>query len=39
MLGGQPVSYEEITVRQAETAEPSLADEGNAGSAIASPRE
>ena len=39
MLGGQPVSYGEITVRQAETAEPSLADEGNAGPAIASPRE
>ena len=39
MLGGQPVSYREITVRHAETAEPSLADEGNASSAIASPRE
>jgi hypothetical protein len=38
MLGGQPVSYEEITVRHAETAGLSLADEGNAGSAIV-PRE
>jgi hypothetical protein len=39
MLGGQPVSYGEITARQAETAGLSLADEGKAGSAIASPRE
>jgi hypothetical protein len=39
MLGGQPVSYGEITVRHAETAGLSLADEGNASSAIASPRE
>jgi hypothetical protein len=39
MLGGQPVSYEEITARHAETAEPSLADKRNPGSAIASPRE
>jgi hypothetical protein len=39
MLGGQPVSYGEITVRHAETAGPSLADEGNAGSATVSPRE
>jgi len=39
MLGGQPVSYAEITASYAETAEPSLADERTAGSAIASPRE
>jgi hypothetical protein len=39
MLGGQSVSYGEITVRHAETAGPSLADEGNAGSATVSPRE
>jgi hypothetical protein len=39
MLGGQPVSYGEITARHAETAEPSLADEGNVSSTIASPRE
>jgi hypothetical protein len=39
MLGGQPVSYGEITARHAETAGLPLADEGNAGSAIASPRE
>ena len=39
MLGGQPVSYGEITARHAETAGLSLADEGNAGSATASPRE
>lgn len=38
MLGGQPVSYGEITASYAETAEPSLADERTAGSAIASPR-
>src|SRR5690349_8938551 len=39
MLGGQPVSYGEITARHAETTGLPLADEGNAGSAIASPRE
>lgn len=39
MLGGQSVSYGETTVRHAETAGLSLADEGNAGSAIGSPRE
>jgi len=39
MLGGQPVSYREISARHAETAGLSLADAGNAGSAIASPRE
>jgi hypothetical protein len=39
MLGGQPVSYGEITARHAETAGPPLADERNAGSAIASPPE
>ena len=39
MLGGQPVSYGQITARHAETAELSRADERNAGSAIASTRE
>ncbi len=39
MLGGQPVAYGEITARHAETAGLSLADEGSAGSTIASPRE
>jgi hypothetical protein len=39
MLGGQRVSYGEIAARHAETAGPSLADERNAGSATASPRE
>ena len=39
MLGGQPVSYGEITARQAETAGLPLADEGKAGSTTASPRE
>jgi len=39
MLGGQPVSYAEITARRAETAELPLADERNAGSATAAPRE
>jgi hypothetical protein len=39
MLGGQPVSYAEITGRHAETAELPLADERNAGSMTASPRE
>jgi hypothetical protein len=39
MLGGQPVSYGEITARHAETAGLPPADEGNAGSANASPRE
>jgi hypothetical protein len=39
MLGGQPVSYGQITARHGETAELSRADERNAGSAIASPRE
>ena len=39
MLGGQPVSYAEITARHAEPAGLPLADEGNAGSATASPRE
>jgi hypothetical protein len=39
MLGGKPVSYGEIAAKHAETAEPSLEDKRNAGSAIASPRE
>ena len=39
MLGGQPVSYGEITARHAETAGLSLPDERNAGSTIVSPRE
>jgi hypothetical protein len=39
MLGGQPVSYGQITARHAETAELSRADERNARSATASPRE
>jgi hypothetical protein len=39
MLGGQPVSYGEITARHAETPGLPLADERNAGSTIASPRE
>jgi hypothetical protein len=39
MLGGQPVSYGEITARHAETAGLSLADERNASSTTASPRE
>ena len=39
MLGGQPVSYGEITVSHGETAGPSLADEGNVGSATVSQRE
>jgi hypothetical protein len=39
MLGGQPVSYGEITARHAETAGLPLADERNVGSAIAPPRE
>ena len=39
LLAGQPVSYGEITAKHAETAEPSLADKRNAGSAIASPGE
>jgi ABC-type Fe3+-siderophore transport system permease subunit len=40
MIGGQPVSYEEITARPTETAGlPPLADERKAGSTIASPRE
>jgi len=39
MLGGQPVSYGEITARPGQTAERSRADERKAGSAIASPRE
>jgi hypothetical protein len=39
MLGGQPVSYGEITARHAKTAELSLADDRSAGSTIASPRE
>jgi hypothetical protein len=39
MLGGQPVSYGEITARHAETAELPVADDRNAGSTIASPRE
>jgi len=38
MLGGQPVSYGEITARHAETAELPLADERNAGPTTASPR-
>ena len=39
MLGGQPVSYAEITARHAETARLTLADDRSAGSATASPRE
>ena len=39
MLGGQPVSYGEITAKHTETAGLPLADERNAGSTIASPRE
>jgi hypothetical protein len=39
MLGGQPVSYGEITARHAETVELPGADERNASSKIASPRE
>ncbi len=39
MLGGQPVSYGEITARHAETAGLPRADERDAGSTIASPRE
>jgi hypothetical protein len=39
MLGGQTVSYGEITARHAETTGLPLADERNAGSTIASPRE
>jgi len=39
MLGGQPVSYEQITARHAETAEPSPADKRNAGPAIPPPRQ
>jgi hypothetical protein len=39
MLGGQPVSYGEITAGHAETAGLPLADERDDGSAIASPRE
>jgi hypothetical protein len=39
MLGGQPVSYGQITARHAETAEPPRADKPDAGSAIGSPRE
>jgi hypothetical protein len=39
MLGGQPVSYAEITARHAETARLPLADDRSAGSATASPRE
>jgi hypothetical protein len=39
MLGGQPVSYGEITARHAETAELPEADERNVGSMTASPRE
>ena len=39
MLGGQPVSYGEITARHAETAGLPLADERNASSTIAAPRE
>ena len=39
MLGGQSVSYEQITARHAETAEPSPADKRNAGPAITPPRQ
>lgn len=39
MLGGQSVSYAEITARHAETAGLPLADDRSAGSATASPRE
>jgi hypothetical protein len=39
MLGGQPVSYGDITARHAETAELPLADDRNAGPTTASPRE
>ena len=39
MLGGQPVSYRQLTASHAETAEPSRTDERHAGSAIASPHE
>jgi hypothetical protein len=39
MLGGQPVSYGEITARHADTAGLPLVDERNASSTIASPRE
>jgi hypothetical protein len=39
MLGGQPVSYEQISARHAETAGLSLADERDASSTPASPRE
>jgi hypothetical protein len=39
MLGGQPVSYEQISARHAETAGLSLADERDAGATPASPRE
>jgi hypothetical protein len=39
MLGGQPVSYGEITARHAEMPGMPLADDHSAGSATASPRE
>ena len=39
MLGGQPVSYAEITARHAETTRLPLADDRSAGSATALPRE
>jgi hypothetical protein len=39
MLGGQPVSYGEITARHADTAGLPLADDRSVGSPAASPRE